>query len=98
MTQLMFSPKATLDDQRAHKYTTTIEWNGFAIRPIVKDKPWIVDGHQVTAGFEVSELGINPIPGAAWFATTAEAQKAIAALVLSRQTGGDFWMFMELTK
>ena len=79
-----------MDDQTLQD-GTTVEWNGYTI----KKKVGYVDK---TPGVMVVKDGCNPMPGGCWFHTVDDAKKGIAALILSEQTGGDFWCFMELTR
>ncbi len=73
------------------KSGVTVEWKGY----IIIEKVGYGDGKP---GVMVVKDGCNAMPGATWFESVEQAKKGIAALILSEQTGGDFWMFMELAK
>jgi hypothetical protein len=80
----------------------TMEWADMLIKR-KKD----MHGWDVNIGYVVVENDCNPMPGATWFRTVADAQKGIAALTLARRIApkadGDgcesdvFWMLLQLT-
>lgn len=75
------------DGEFSHSTLQKVEWQGHLIKP------------RHGGGFVVAKRGEplgNPMPGAIHFTTIESAQAGIAALLLAEQTGGDFWMFMQL--
>lgn len=86
---------------------TRTEWSGFVIEPRREG---------VEGGFVVTREGapmVNPMPGATWFRSEAQAKQGIAALKLAETIHGDredaggltsaaigqtFWMLMELCR
>ena len=73
----------------AIEHGTIVEWAGFTMKPHPEHPEGVIVN---------DEKGGNCMPGACWFKSVEDAQKGIAAYKLSRETGGDFWLFMELTR